>query len=139
MRGQSIGWFVAFTLAAGCASAGSGEETPGATPENTEWRLLGLAWMPASGSAPTLRLDSAQRQASGNTGCNSFSGPYELRGDSLRFGALASTRRACLDPQANRQETAFLDALSRTRTWRIAADTLVLSGEHGRLARFRER
>ena len=76
MRSKSIGWFVVFALAAGCAAAGSGEGAPGATPENTEWRLLDLASMPASGSAPTLLLDAAQQRASGNTGCNSFFGPY---------------------------------------------------------------
>ena len=85
---------------------------------------------------PYLQLDPAMRQVRGGTGCNSFAGRYELSGDSLRFGPLASTRRACLDAEMNRQENAFFDALERTRTWRVTGDTLVLGGETGPAARF---
>ena len=131
-------------LAAGCAPYGAGTaEAPNgaAAPlEGTTWSLVELGGQPArpagDNGTPTLRLDAAQKRASGNTGCNSYGGVYELSGESLRFGALASTRRACLDEVLNRQETAFLGALADTRTWRIADGTLVLSGEAGPLARF---
>jgi heat shock protein HslJ len=104
------------------------------------WSLVDLGGQPArpAGDAgtPSLRLDAAQKRASGNTGCNSFGGGYTLSGESLRFGALVSTRRACVDPELNRQESAFLRALNETRSWQIHDDTLVLSGEAGSVARF---
>lgn len=140
MHGRSM---LAAVLLAGCATSVPAPRTAAGTAagtlEGTEWRLTELAGQPAHDPTPTLHLDAAQRRASGSTGCNSFFGPYELRGDSLRFGELASTRRACLDPEANRQERAYLDALGGTRSWRLAEATLVLSGEPGELARFSTR
>jgi len=138
-------------LVAGCATYGAGSaEDPnfGGVPmeqplEGTTWRLVELGGRPARAAGddgmPTLHLDAAQKRASGNTGCNSFGGGYELSDASLRFGALASTRRACVDEALNQQETAFLRALADTRTWRIAGGTLILSGETGEVARFTAR
>jgi heat shock protein HslJ len=127
----------------GCAPPGvaAGEASNGeAVPlEGTDWRLVELGGRPsrpAGGGAPNLRLNASEKRAGGNTGCNSFGGPYELSGESLRFGALASTRRACVDEELNRQESAYMRALDETRTWRITGNTLVLSGESGVVARF---
>jgi heat shock protein HslJ len=87
---------------------------------------------------PHLLLHPADSRASGSTGCNEFSGGYRSSGppDSLRFDKVVSTLRACIDPELDRQERAFLDALNATRTWRVTGDTLVLSGEAGPLVRF---
>jgi heat shock protein HslJ len=144
MPGTMIGCALvaALALAAGCApygAAAGGTAGGAAVPlEGTAWSLVELAGQAARGApnegTPTLRLD--ERRATGNTGCNSFAGPYELGGASLRFGALASTRRACVDEALNRQEAAFMRALDDTRSWRIADGTLVLSGETGVVARF---
>src|SRR5690606_32599663 len=83
-----------------------------------------------------LRLASAEKRAQGDSGCNQFSGPYELRNDSLRLGQLTSTLRACADPAMNQRESLFLAALRETRIWRIQSDTLTLSGATGQLAPF---
>ncbi len=130
-------------LAAGCAASGVPAQrgaTPGPPLEHTSWTLVDLGGLPARAAqnmpVPYLELDPATAQARGSTGCNSFSRRYELRGDSLGLGPLASTRRACLDPEMNRQETAFLEALGGTRTWRVRGDTIVLAGEAGPVARF---
>lgn len=113
---------------------------PGAALENTTWKLVELGGQPVRAArniaAPSLMLDPAQIQARGSTGCNTFFGRYELAAERLRFGPLASTRRACLDPDMNRQEAAFLKALGETRGWRIGSDTLSLRGETAELARF---
>jgi hypothetical protein len=61
-------------------------------------------------------LHPADTRARGSTGCNGFSGRYQLSGESLRFENLVSTLRACVDPELNRQEPAFLDALGATRS-----------------------
>ena len=111
-----------------------------ATLENSYWKLVALGGAPArvvsNVAEPNLRLLPGAGQARGSTGCNGFSGPYQLSGESLRFGRLTTTLRAGADPEMNRQERAFLDALAATRTWRVTGDTLVLSGEKGAVARF---
>jgi len=111
-----------------------------ATLENTYWKLLDVAGHPTraadSIAEPHLLLQPAQKRAGGSTGCNSFSGAYQLSGDSLRLGPLITTRRACLDPEMNRQEQSLLNALGETRTWQVTGDTLTLTGESGPLARF---
>lgn len=108
---------------------------PLSTLENADWRLTDLGGGKAL-DGPSLRLDETAIQARGSTGCNTFFGRYELDRERLRFGPLASTRRACIDPETNRQESAFLKALGETRAWRIVGETLILVGEAGELARF---
>jgi copper homeostasis protein (lipoprotein) len=118
-----------------------GTPVSNATLENTYWKLIALAGQQARVAdnipEPHLLLHPAQTQASGSTGCNGFSGSYQLSGDSLRFSQLVSTLRACVDPELNRQERVFLEALAATRTWRVTGDTLILSREAGLVARFR--
>lgn len=119
-----------------------GDRMSNATLENTYWKLLELgdrrarARVTHNTPEPNLRLMLSQNQARGSTGCNSFMGSYGLRGDSIRFGALASTGRACADREMSAQENAFLKALADTRTWQVTRDTLVLAGATGRLAKF---
>lgn len=137
---------LALALAAGCTASGAPEQRPAAeaspsrTPEGTGWRLVELGGQPVTvaqnTSAPSLQLNAAEDRASGETGCNGFFGSYELSGATLRFGQLASTRRACLDEAMNRQEQAYVRALENTRTWRIADGALILAGDAGDLARF---
>ncbi|EPX96062.1 MULTISPECIES: META domain-containing protein [Ralstonia] len=55
-------------------------------------------------------LEAANGVASGYSGCNRFTGPYEKLVSGMRFGNLATTRMAC-DPARMVLETAFLEAL----------------------------
>jgi copper homeostasis protein (lipoprotein) len=107
---------------------------------NTYWKLLEVAGQAArvanNVAEPHLLLHPAEQQADGSTGCNQFHGPYQQTGDSLHIGPLASTLSACLDPDMNGQEAAFLDALARTQRYHVSGDTLTVSGESGLLARF---
>jgi heat shock protein HslJ len=91
----------------------------------------GTPWVLASGAevdgweefAPTARFEGGT--ASGSTGCNRYTGPYTLDGDTLELGAIASTRMACA-PRADAVEREFLAALERVDHWRFDADGLVL-------------
>jgi heat shock protein HslJ len=85
--------------------------------------------------APTLRLESASGRASGFAGCNRFSGPYTLSGDSLSFGPLVSTRMACA--QGNDVEVSYLAALGNVRTFTAADSSLTLHGADAPVAIFR--
>jgi heat shock protein HslJ len=116
---------------------------PEATLEDTYWKLIELDGRPVrvaeNIAEPHLVLHAGQLQARGSTGCNRFFGPYALRGDSLRLGPLASTRRACPDPELTRQDHAFLVGLEKTRHWRVTGDTLTFGGEAGQGMRFEAR
>lgn len=82
---------------------------------------VSLAEAPAEGNAPTGRREV---------------GRYEPSGDRIRFSALATTRMACLDGEANRQEAAFVGALGQMDRFMVSGDALTLyQGERPR-ARF---
>ncbi len=96
----------------------------------TNWRLVSFG--PAgseenivSGTRPTLNFGDDGR-ASGSTGCNSFSGTYTVRGDTISFGRMISTKRACLDQKANQQEQLYLSALEQARWFRLASNRLAI-------------
>ena len=102
----------------------------------TDWRLVSLG--PAGGEAGlvagttvTLKFGEDGR-ASGSTGCNSYGGTYQVRGDTISFGRLISTRRACLDQNANQQEQRFLAALEAANRFRLASNRLTITSDRGR-------
>jgi heat shock protein HslJ len=104
----------------------------------TEWRLSSFG--PADGEASlvagttvTLKFGEDGR-ASGSTGCNSYSGTYQVRGDNISFGRLISTRRACLDQKANQQEQRFLSALEAANRFRLSSNRLTIFSDRGRNA-----
>lgn len=110
----------------------------GAPLVGTEWTLVELGGQPAgpgAGEKPaTLALSEADKHASGFAGCNRMTGTYELAGSTLRFGPMAVTRMACATGMD--LETKYLAVLEATRSYRLAAEGLELTGETGTLARF---
>lgn len=135
----------ALLLAAAAATAATAACAPArvatsTTPlDGSNWRLARLGGTPAvsgtdSERAAQIRFHPDSGRVYGSGGCNRISGPYTVSGDSLRLGPMISTRMACIDEQANRQEVAFLAALDSTRRYRISGDTLTLEGEGGPLA-----
>jgi heat shock protein HslJ len=98
--------------------------------DGTEWTLAAIGGQPpVAGSTVTLRF--AEGRASGSGGCNQFGGPYTVSGSKIDFGALASTRRACLSEEMNRQETAYFRALDEAATYEASATRLVLRDSAG--------
>jgi heat shock protein HslJ len=103
------------------------------------WRLTELAARPpvAGATVPTLEFAAAgEPRASGNGGCNQFNGSYTQDGASLRFGALASTRRACADEAATTQETVYMQVLRSTTRFTRSDRELVLYIDDEAVARF---
>ena len=116
------------------ATSGMGDVSP--TLLSLDWRLVGLARSAApaaTGPGASLRLDPDQR-ATGFTGCNRFSAAFQVEGDSIRFDAFRTTRRACT--QGLEIETTFLRALEDARTWRVRGGELELLADDRVLARF---
>lgn len=102
-------------------------------PEGVEWVLREMHGKLVSPSGerglPTLKLDAEKRNATGFSGVNRFFGGYELKGEKLKFGALAGTMMAG-PPEEMAVETAFHAALGKISHWRISKGALdLLQGE----------
>lgn len=96
----------------------------------TNWRLVSFGPIGAEenvvpATKPTLNFGDDGR-ASGSTGCNSFSGTYTVRGDTISFGRMISTKRACLDQKANQQEQMYLVALEQSKWFRLTSNRLTI-------------
>ena len=87
---------------------------------------------PVAGSELTATFDAGQ--ISGNSGCNQYSGPYEVDGTKIAIGPLASTLRACADPAVDQQEREYLAALELARTFSLDGGGLTLLREDGGIA-----
>lgn len=75
-----------------------------------EWRILTISGedVPAA-VGQTLQFDT-EGGISGYGGCNRYMGSYEL-GGGIELGPIASTRRACSNPETGHFENALLTAL----------------------------
>ena len=128
-----VGLATVLTVAlAGCAESQSLGET--------SWRVdsLGEAGVVVDAVVTLDFVDEAQ--VAGETGCNSFTGPYETDRDAISLGPLAVTQAACTDPARAAMETAYLGALDRAERYRIEEHVLTLFGPEeevlAELARF---
>ncbi len=127
---------LALTFAAGC-----GEDDDGAAGgpgfEGVPWTVTsGIDVAGWEAYAPSATF--ADGTVSGSTGCNRFTAPYTIDGDTLEIGTAARTEMACPAP-AGAVENAFADALEHVAGWRMEGAELVLAGEDGgELLRFGE-
>ena len=100
------------------------------------WSVVNLATAdavtgPIDGTDPTLEF-ADDGTLSVDTGCNTGSGGWELDGDRITIGPLATTQRACDAPEGVMQQEADLTAaLEASARMSIAGDTLTLLREDG--------
>jgi putative lipoprotein len=88
---------------------------------------------PITGSTVTLEFDGAT--ASGNSGCNTFTGPFQVSGtDRITLGPFASTLVACADPAIGAQEQQYLTALGLARVYEVTGEQLTLFRDGGTIA-----
>lgn len=109
-------------------------QSESATPEGLEWQLVNYAVdgesvaVPWTADASLLLSDGA---ATGSSGCNDFTGTYELNGDSLTFDdTFAMTLAACPDPESS-VETAYMANLPLVASWSGGDERLELSDAEG--------
>ena len=122
--------FLAVVMLA-CAPAHDAASTPLL---DTEWRLIeieGRRSIQTTGERqPHVRFLREGNRVEGFSGCNSFSGTYELNGTHLRItGPMMMTKRACAQSDLNTQESRFIAALTATTTYTITAQVGVRSGK----------
>ncbi|MGD8494657.1 MAG: META domain-containing protein [Gemmatimonadales bacterium] len=91
------------------------------------WKLADLGGTPALADVDVTLRFGEDGTVAGRGSCNRYSGPVEVSGDSISFGALASTRMAC--PEAiSRQEDRFFAALRDADQWEIIDSNLLIFG-----------
>jgi heat shock protein HslJ len=110
--------------------------------ENTYWKLTRLGDSPvvpaSTQQEPHFVLHPQSRRVSGSGGCNRLLGGYELKGDQLIFGKMASTMMACAEGMET--EKAFLKALEQVDKAKIVRQHLEMFDRAGNVvARFEAR
>ena len=78
----------------------------------------------------TLQI-SPEGQATGDSGCNRFSGMATVEGSNISFGMLMMTRRACVAEAMQMQENKYTAAFEHVRQWRIENGLLHLMDDSG--------
>ena len=122
----------ALLLVLGCADT---EQASQALLLGTTWNLAELnneKIQHPGPEVPHLRFEA--EKVSGNDGCNNFFGGYTLDGNSLKFGMLGSTRKACL--QIKNFDMEFNKMISATTGYRISGEKLELFDNDKLLANF---
>ena len=106
------------------------EEVPSPL-EDYEWILT--SYTTAGENIPVLPdvevtafFDSEEKQLSGNGGCNSYFGTYEIDGLSLSIpGPIAATEMWCGD-EIGEQERIYLEALQSARSFQLERGNLII-------------
>ena len=148
MQKRALILITVFALAAAAPGCQSNANKPAAPAgprfvDGVFWQLVEVGGQPAEpadadGHAARFRLNDADRRVTGFGGVNQLTGPYELNGKALKFGKLATTRRAGPEPLM-RQESALTQAMSQTASWRPAGpdEIELLDAARRPLARFK--
>ena len=102
--------------------------------ENTHWNLVSFGSPGAEqplveGSTITLML--AGGQAGGSGGCNSYGGTYQEDGNSITFGEITRTERACVDERVTEQEQRYFQALETASEYEVVGEQLHITYDAG--------
>jgi heat shock protein HslJ len=92
-----------------------------------------------SADKPNIEFNRDQKRVSGSSGCNRFSGTFEIHGSMMKFSRIAATKMACLDVELQQVETTFLMLLETTTRFGVEGNTLRLYAIHGPVLVFGER
>jgi heat shock protein HslJ len=113
-----------------CATGPSGSPPPDLA--GTRWSVVEIDGRKPVGSGLTAEF-AVDGRNSGDSGCNSFTGPYIQDGSKVNIGELLSTRRACADTARQTQETRVLAILQGEVTMRQERRELRVRGSDGTL------
>ena len=70
---------------------------------------------------------SQDGKISGQAMCNNFMGEFSHENQTLEVGALAATKKLCIDENAGKYETSFLADMQNVSQYSINRDTLELT------------
>jgi len=135
MKHQEYGWFSPFALLAAAAlfllMSATRAQGASAGIEGTAWLVEDIAGRGVIDRAQSTISFVAPGRVSGSTGCNRYTAVATRDGAALRFGQLATTRRACV-PALMDQEHKFNQAMQDVRSYVVDATGLLhLRGANG--------
>ena len=103
---------------------------------NTHWKLTQVGEQvittPEGAREIHMVLHSENQRVAGFSGCNTMMGNFVLEGDKLRFGQMAGTMMACVDPGMELEQK-FLSVFPQVAHWKIRGETLQLSDANSKL------
>ncbi|MDR2840758.1 MAG: META domain-containing protein [Paludibacter sp.] len=83
-------------------------------------------------SAPFLVIASEQTRISGNAGCNSFFGNYQMADKGkIAFSGVAMTRKFCVDSIANVVENQFSNIFEKVENYKANEKELTFTDKNG--------
>lgn len=86
---------------------------------------------PVSRDATIAHLAFADGKVTGSGGCNLLSGDATIDGGTITFGPIVTTKRACVDKNANENEAHVLRVLQGKVTYEIDSKSLRLTNAGG--------
>jgi heat shock protein HslJ len=119
---------------AACSGTGPTVEDP---LDGTSWVLVGYGLAaPLPGTQITANFEDGQ--VGGSSGCNSYGGSYEVKGESITVTEIFVTEMACMDPEGvMEQEQTYLQYLSGATTFRVSEGQLQMTRPDGETLTFR--
>lgn len=116
---------VGFGAQTGCSSDAGGSL------DGTNWKLTGWTLNSLNPADFTITAGFAAGKISGNSGVNSYSGPYAAGSDgSFSIGPLASTAMGGPEP-AMRAESAYVTLLGQAASYKVSGSVLTLYDANG--------
>lgn len=86
-----------------------------------------------------VTAEFSEGEVAGTAGCNNYFGSYEIKGESLTFGAVASTEMWCEDPEGVMdQETEYLRSLGAAERYQVKDGKLQIFYTGGQVLTFAE-
>jgi heat shock protein HslJ len=111
---------------------------------NSQWRLV--SYGAPGAETPSVNQPLTNREVtlafrddttfSGFAGCNSFSGEYVARGDTISFPDITYTFIGCLDMATSAQERAYLALLDTALSYALSDDKLTILSKNGQRLNF---
>ena len=132
---KRAGLFVVFgilisSLSLGCIDSGKNLE-------GTSWNLE--SYLNNEGNLTNLIPDTKstiafdKEKISGNSGCNGFFSIYEVKGSSIKLGAIGSTLMYCAIPGVMEQEQTILMRLDTIKSYKIEGNKLSFIDENNKV------
>jgi heat shock protein HslJ len=84
-----------------------------------DWKLTYLRGVSLGQATAFISIDQGGKRFHGNTSCNIMNGTVDMRRNSIRFGAVITTKRACTISTGN-VEGGFLTSLGRVDRYQLS-------------------
>ena len=119
-------------IAVACGSSDKKQNDP-VLLDGTSWVLVMLNDQALMGGT-TITAAFSDGQITGQSGCNSYFGPYTLDENALQFDMIAMTEMACLEPEGvMAQEMTYLETLRAIAEARLTDGQLEMLDESGKV------